>query len=184
MERISVVGCTGSGKTTMARSLAASLDIPHLELDSVYHQPDWTPLPDEEFQAKVTDFTDRDRWVVDGNYNNAGILDLVWERADTVIWLDPPRHAVMRQVAWRTLSRGARRQELWNGNRESLWNLTKWDPEENIIRWAWTRFEPTRSRYEGRMSDSRWSQLNIIRLMGRSEAHVLLQDLGLWGDSG
>jgi hypothetical protein len=57
-----------------------------------------------------------------------------------------------------------------DGNRESLWSLTKWDPKENIIRWAWTRFEPTRPRYEGAMSDSRWSQLNIIRLLGRGPA--------------
>jgi adenylate kinase family enzyme len=177
MERISVVGCTGSGKTTMARLLAESLDIPHLELDSVYHQADWTQLPSDDFLSAVDAFTSGDRWVVDGNYATAGVLDLAWSRADTVIWLDPPRHVVMRQVIRRTLSRGAKRQELWNGNRESLWSLTKWDPEENIIRWAWTRFEPTRSRYQSRTSDPRWSHLKIIHLCSRSSANAYVRSL-------
>ena len=175
MKRISVVGCTGSGKTTMARSLAASLDIPHLELDSVYHQAEWTPLPDGEFRSVVDEFTSQDRWVVDGNYNSTGVLDLAWERADTVIWLDPPKRDVMSGVTYRTLRRGARREELWNGNRESLWSLMKWDPEENIIRWAWTRFEPTRSRYESRTADPQWSHLEIIHLQTRPEAAEFLK---------
>jgi adenylate kinase family enzyme len=177
MERISVVGCTGSGKTTMARSLAESLGFPHLELDGVYHQPEWTPLPDDEFLSTVDAFTSGDRWVVDGNYNSPGVLDLAWSRADTVVWLDPPKRVVMGRVTRRTLSRGARRQELWNGNRESLWSLTKWDPEDNIIRWAWTRFEPTRSTYESRTADPRWSRLKIIRLCKRPETRVFLSNL-------
>jgi MoxR-like ATPase len=61
MERISVVGCTGSGKTTMARSLADSFDIPHLEFDSVKYQPGWTLLPDDEFLSTVDGFTSGDR---------------------------------------------------------------------------------------------------------------------------
>jgi adenylate kinase family enzyme len=177
MERISVVGCTGSGKTTMARSLAASLDLPHLELDSVYHQPDWTPLPDDEFLSSVDTFTSQDGWVVDGNYNLHGVLDLAWSRADTVVWMNPPKRVVMAQVTRRTLTRGARRQELWNGNRESLWNLTRWDPEENIIRWTWTRFEPTRSRYESRTTDPQWSHLDIIHLRTRRDATDFLATL-------
>jgi adenylate kinase family enzyme len=175
MNRISVVGCTGSGKTTMARSLAESFDIPHLEFDSVYHQPDWTPLPDDEFLSTVDAFTSGDRWVVDGNYNSPGVLDLAWSRADTVVWLDPPKRVVMSQVSRRTLKRGARRQELWNGNRESLRSLMKWDPEENIIRWAWTRFEPMRARHESRTTDPRWSHLNIFHLRTRNEAAEFLE---------
>jgi len=161
----------------MARSLAASLDIPYLELDSVYHQAEWTPLPDGEFQSVVDEFTSQDRWVVDGNYNSTGVLDLAWERADTVVWLDPPKRVVMSGVTRRTLRRGAKREELWNGNRESLWSLTKWDPEENIIRWAWTRFEPTRSRYESRTTDPRWSHLEMIRLCSRADSAAFLMDL-------
>src|SRR5262245_43481632 len=76
MRRISVVGNSGSGKTTMATRLAAALGIPHLELDSVFHQADWQPLPREEFRAAVRDFAAADAWVIDGNYDSA-VRDLV-----------------------------------------------------------------------------------------------------------
>ena len=161
----------------MARSLSASLDIPYLELDSVYHQAEWTPLPDGEFQSVVGEFTSQDRWVVDGNYNSHGVLDLVWERADMVVWLDPPKPVVMSRVVQRTVRRAITREELWNGNREPRSNFTKWDPEENVIRWAWTRFEPTRSRYESRTADPQWSYLEIIRLCKRTETRVFLSNL-------
>lgn len=38
--------------------------------------------------------------------------------------------------------------------------FTKWAPEDNIIRWAWTRFDHTREKYEGRMNSSQWSDLD------------------------
>jgi adenylate kinase family enzyme len=44
MQRISVVGNSGSGKTSVAKAIAAERGLPYLELDSVFHQPDWQPL--------------------------------------------------------------------------------------------------------------------------------------------
>jgi len=71
----------------------------------------------------------------------------VWERADTVIWLDLDRPIVMRRVVGRTVRRVLRREELWNGNREPVGNLFALNPEESIIRWAWTKHGPTRTKY-------------------------------------
>ena len=85
MKRISVVGNTGSGKTTVAEALASDLGLPCLELDSVFHQPDWQPLDAEEFRRIVSEFTVAERWVVDGGYS--AVSDIVWGRADTVIWV-------------------------------------------------------------------------------------------------
>jgi len=131
-----VVGNSGSGKTTIAAGLAAAMAVPHLELDSVFHQPGWRPLPADEFRAAVAAFAVGADWVIDGNYSK--VQDIVWRRADTVVWLDPPRRRVMRQLLWRTLSRMARGTSLWNGNREQWANLLRADPEKSIIRWAWT----------------------------------------------
>ncbi len=108
MERVSVVGNSGSGKTTLAAQIAAGLGVPHLELDAVFHQPGWTELPLEEFRAKVGEVVATERWVVDGNYT--AVQDLVWARADTVVWLDYPRLLVMRQIVGRTLRRLVTRQ--------------------------------------------------------------------------
>src|SRR6266508_3598546 len=120
---MSVVGNSGSGKSTLARALAAELGVAHIELDAIYHQPGWQPLPAADFRARVDAATATGGWVVDGNYS--AVRDLIWARADTVVWLDLPRHAVMRQVIWRTLRRAMLRAELWNGNRERWRNLVR-----------------------------------------------------------
>ncbi len=145
MLRVSVVGTSGSGKSTLARALAGRLGVPHIELDSIFHQAGWQPLPAEDFRARVDAATGTGGWVVDGNYSK--VRDLVWGRADTVVWLDPPRYTVMRQVVWRTLRRMALRSELWNGNRERWRNLLSRDPEVSIILWAWRTYPLNRSRY-------------------------------------
>jgi cytidylate kinase len=54
VRRVSVIGNSGAGKSTVARHLAAVLGVPHLELDAVFHQPGWRPLPDEEFRRITT----------------------------------------------------------------------------------------------------------------------------------
>jgi adenylate kinase family enzyme len=177
MRRISVVGSTGSGKTTVARAIAETLGYPHLELDSVYHQPDWVPLPDADFREIANEFAAQGRWVIDGNYSNGGVLDLVWNRADTVVWVDPPKRTVMQRVLRRTIRRTAIREELWNGNRESMTNFTSWDPEKNIIRWAWTRFDSRREEYETRMNDPAWTHLSFIRLRSPRESNDFLRTL-------
>src|SRR5262249_549599 len=69
VRRVSVVGNSGSGKSTLARELATILGVPHLELDSVFHQPGWEPLPGDEFRRLVTAKTTEDGWVIDGNYS-------------------------------------------------------------------------------------------------------------------
>jgi adenylate kinase family enzyme len=162
VRRISVVGISGAGKSTLARQLAAALAVPHLELDGVFHQAGWQPLPREEFRAAVAGFAAGDDWVIDGNYS--AVQDLVWAQADTVVWLDPSRARVMRQLVARTLGRMARRTELWNGNRESWTSLFRADPEESILRWAWTRHGPTRERYRQAQADPAQSHLEFIRL--------------------
>src|ERR1700744_3085931 len=137
VRRVSVVGNSGSGKSTLAAALAGRLGVRFLELDSVYHQPGWVPLPAAEYRALVSEAVAGDGWVIDGNYS--AVRDIVWARADTVVWLDLPRRTVMRRIIWRTLRRIAGRIELWNGNRERWRNFFTLDPQESVIMWAWTR---------------------------------------------
>jgi adenylate kinase family enzyme len=167
VQRISVVGNSGSGKTTLAAALAAALAVPHLELDAVFHQAGWQPLPGEQFRAVVRDFVAAEAWVVDGNYGAA--RDIVWPRADTVVWVDPPRSRVMRQLVWRTLTRMARRTELWNGNRERWTGLLRVDPQKSIIRWAWTRHRIVRERYLRAQGDPANGHLEFVRLRTRAQ---------------
>lgn len=168
MRRVVIVGNSGSGKSTLADHLAARLGVPHVELDSLYHQADWTPTPAPEFRAAVRAALDgadaqAGGWVVCGNYRP--VRSTIWTRADTIVWLDLPRWRVMSRVMRRTFGRAARREELWNGNREVMSNvLAMQDPERSIIRWAWDGVEGYREQYVPLMASTTWSDLRWFRL--------------------
>jgi adenylate kinase family enzyme len=173
MQRISVVGNSGSGKTTVAKAIAAELSLPYLELDGVFHQPNWRPLDTEEFRRIVSEFTVAEGWVVDGGYS--AVSDIVWGRADTVIWVDPPRHRLMRQLVPRTLRRMATGTELWNGNRERWRYLLR--REESVLLFAWTNHRRLRARYESAQADPENAHLTFVRLRTPDETAALLRDL-------
>src|SRR3546814_12368287 len=76
VRRVSVVGVPGAGKSTVGRELARRLGSRFVELDSIHHQPGWTPLPREPFRARVAAEPEADTWVVDGHYS--AVQELVW----------------------------------------------------------------------------------------------------------
>jgi adenylate kinase family enzyme len=86
VQRVSVVGCSGSGKSTLARRLSGVLGVPHIELDALHWGPDWSAASAEELSERVRQATAADAWVVDGSYQSK-LGTLVWERADTVVWV-------------------------------------------------------------------------------------------------
>lgn len=167
-----IVGCSGSGKTTLASALARALSAPHVELDAIFHQPGWTELPEAEFRSRVDQATGPERWVVDGNYS--AVQDLIWTRADTVVWFDLPLALVLSRIIGRTLRRVVSRQELWNGNREPFSNLWSLKPEKSIIAWAATQHGRYRRRYVAAESAPRWSGLHFVRLRSQGETDAFL----------
>jgi adenylate kinase family enzyme len=109
------------GKTTFSRALASRLGVPHVELDALHHDPGWQEAPAEVFQERVLAAFDAapDGWVADGNYR-AKLGELVLERADTAVLLEPPLGVAFRRSLRRTIVRTITREELWNGNREQI----------------------------------------------------------------
>ncbi|MFI7452135.1 hypothetical protein ACIBQX_31890 [Nonomuraea sp. NPDC049714] len=170
MRRVHVVGNSGSGKSTLAASLSGRLEVPWLELDSIFHMRDWTPRPVAEFREEVDRFTAAGGWVVDGNYS--AVRDIVWARADTVVWIDLPRHTIMRRLLRRTLRRMATGTELWNGNRERFRFLFQKD--ESILRWAWIQHEKYRERYRQAAEDPANAHLRFVRVASREDIGRLL----------
>jgi adenylate kinase family enzyme len=182
VRRVSVIGSAGAGKSTVGRALARALGTEFLELDSVYHQPGWTPLPAPQYRKRVAAVVAGERWVVDGNYST--VRDLVWARADTVVWLDLPRRTVMRRLIWRTLRRVAGRAELWNGNRERWRNMLSWDKDESVIAWAWQTYDARSERYLAAMADPANSHLRFVRLTSPAAVRRFLQAPGAAGAGG
>src|SRR5262245_50276342 len=97
MRKVVVVGNSGSGKSTLARALASRLGVAYIELDALHHGPGWTRRP--TFVADVDAATLGSEWVVDGNY--AAVRELLWSRADTIVWLDLSRWL----TEWRVVRR-------------------------------------------------------------------------------
>jgi adenylate kinase family enzyme len=131
-QRVVIAGTSGSGKTMLAARVAAALGIPHIEIDSLFHGPGWTPRP--EFEADVRLFTSQARWVTEWQYRQ--VRPLLVERAELMVWLDYSRPLVMRRVARRTLRRRLRRECLWNGNIEPPLR-TIFTDRDHIVLWAW-----------------------------------------------
>jgi adenylate kinase family enzyme len=146
----------------------------HIELDSIYHQPDWTPLEEDEFRRRVDEATasSQGRWVVDGNYS--AIWEIVWNRADTVVWFDLPFAVVLARTIRRTLRRTLTQEELWNGNREPMSNLWSFNPEKSIIAWTVTRHAEYRRRYADAARSPLWAHLRFVRLGSQAEADGFL----------
>ncbi len=177
VKRVSVVGNAGSGKSRLAGRLAEILGVPHVELDSIHHLAGWEPIAPEKFVALVEEVTATESWVIDGNYRPVVVDGPVWQRADTIVWLDLPRRTVMVQVTRRTLRRVIRREELWNGNREPLRNLYAWDPDKSIIRWAWTQHAKYRERFGSAMTSSALDHVRFVRLRSHDEIEGWLASL-------
>ncbi|MDQ2853407.1 MAG: adenylate kinase [Chloroflexota bacterium] len=116
--RINVVGTSSVGKTTLAARLAELLNVPHVELDALHWEPNWTEAPTDVLRERASAAIAGEGWVVDGNY--AKVRDLVWARAEAVVWLDLPLRQILSRYLRRTVRRVAGREELWAGNRERL----------------------------------------------------------------
>ncbi|WP_432921018.1 hypothetical protein ACQPZZ_21565 [Microbispora sp. CA-135349] len=169
MQRVLIAGISGAGKTTMARVLESRLGLPRHELDALHHGPGWTKRP--EFESDVERFSSQPRWVTEDQYHQF-LHDLLWERADTVIWLDLPRRTVMHRVVRRSLAYALSRKELWNGNWE---RVRDWIDPGHPIRWAWSQHERRRTITVERIG--RHPHLTVVRLRTAREARRWLAGL-------
>ena len=101
--RIVVVGTTGSGKSTLAARIASQLRITHIEMDALFWGPGWSERPYDELRLVVDEATDEPDWVVDGYCRRT--RDIIWPKANTLVWLDYPLPLIMWRLWWRALRR-------------------------------------------------------------------------------
>lgn len=168
-----MIGGSATGKTTTSRALAARLGVPHIELDSLHHEAGWREASAEVLRTRVEAAlaAASDGWVIDGNYH--GKLGLfVFERADTVVFLDLPLRTALRRVLWRTLRRIVRREELWNTNRESLRMALSRD---SIVWWVLTQHRTHRAKWPERLAPL--THLRLVQLRSAREVRDWLQSI-------
>lgn len=167
-----MVGVTGAGKSTLARALSRRLSLPYHEMDALYFNgPDWAV--NDELTEDVSRLTAEPCWIVD-SLGYPEVRDLLWDRADTVIWLDYPKRAVMPRVLRRSLRRTVTREVLFGGNRET-WR--DWLSREHPARWAWCQHGPRRREIERRVRDPRFAPLDTLRFRHPNDTAAWLASL-------
>lgn len=177
LRRVAVVGTTGSGKTTLARQLSERLGIPHVELDALHWDPGWTPADPEVFSQRTVQALSGGAWVTDGNYSR--VRDIVWGRADTVVWLDYALPVILGRLVWRTVRRLVRREELWNQNRERF--AGAFLSRDSIILWALQTYRRRRREYPVLFGRPEYAHLLVVRLRSPREARRWLDGLPATG---
>lgn len=169
--RIAVVGTTGSGKTTLAAAIAGRLGVPHVELDALHWGPNWTPA--EDFRDRTEAALGGDAWVVDGNYSR--VRDIVWRRADTVVWLDYALWVILGRLTRRTFRRLIGREVLWNGNVER-WR-DHFLSRDSLFLWVLQTYRKRRVTYSALFGDPAHAHKRLVRLKSPGEAEVWLEGL-------
>jgi adenylate kinase family enzyme len=171
LRRVAVVGTSCAGKTTFAATLAAKLQVPHIELDALHWRADWVPAPPKVFRQAVAAATAEERWVSDGNYSM--VRDLVWGRATAVIWLDYPFATVLWRALYRTARRALLREELYSGNRETFKKALL--SRDSILWWVITTHSRRRREFPMLFEQGACAHLEVVTLGNPREAESFLR---------
>ena len=175
MRRVSVVGSTGTGKTTFARELAALVGVPHIELDALAWGPKWTTVPADEFRARAEARIAAPGWVVDGNYGGAGVRDIVWKSADTIVWLDFSLPVILRRLWSRTNARIRDKKELWPGTGNVETFRGAYLSSQSLYVWALKTYSARRRNYERLLALPQYAAAEKIRFRRTADADRWLE---------
>ena len=117
MNKVIIIGCPGSGKTTFAEKLQKCTGLPLYYLDAIWHKPDKTHIPREEFDQRIAEIFETPKWIIDGNYKRT--IEMRMKQCDTVFLFDLPVEMCLQGVTDRV---GKERYDL-------PWLETQVDPE-------------------------------------------------------
>ncbi len=174
MNRINVVGTSGSGKSTFSKALAEKLGYPYIQLDQLFWLPDWQESADEDFMLKIGKSLDQQTWVLDGNYKRT--IPVKWKDVDTVIWLDYPFSVTLWRAIKRALMRIVSKKEAWpnTGNVETWSRLFS---RESVVLWTIKTHHRNRRVHVNYMKDPQFQHIEFVRLRNPKEAANFLKGL-------
>lgn len=162
MEKVIIIGCPGSGKTTFSEKLHKATNLPLYHLDSIWHKPDKTNISREEFDGKLAEIFSVSKWIIDGNYNRT--LEVRFQKCDTVFLFDLPTEVCLQGVTERL---GKRRNDM-------PWLEEKIDPDfETFIK----DFRKTSLSRIFELIEKYKKDKQIIIFNAREEADKYLLDL-------
>ena len=163
MEKVIVIGCPGSGKSTFSQKLQEKTGLPLYHLDMLFWNPDRTTVSREIFMRRLLPVLDEPRWIIDGNYQST--MELRLQKCDTVIFLDYSTELCIQGIRER---QGKPRKDLpWVEQEES---------EEFL---AFIRKFSQDNRPEIMDLLQKFSHKNIMIFHNRDEASLFLSQI-LW----
>jgi adenylate kinase family enzyme len=172
-KRIVVIGTTSSGKSTLAERIAKRFSFNFIELDALHWEPGWQEAPLEIFRERVRMATQAERWIVAGNYHVA--RDLVWSRAEAVIWLDYSLPRIFWQLTRRTFLRWWTQELLWGTNREPFWVHFKLWSQESLFHWLFKTYWRRKRETPQLLSLPQHRHLRLIHFKHPSEVEEWLE---------
>ena len=174
MSRIIIVGTSGAGKSVLGAQAAKKLGVPFLELDAYFWLAGWVQVSKEVFRQKVSEAIAEDAWVAGGNFSLA--RDVIWERADTLVWLDYPLRLTLWRLFRRTVTRIITQEDLWQtGNRET-WQK-QFLSRESLFIWAVRSHRRHAKQFPELLKQGEYAHLKVHRFYKPSEAENWLNSL-------
>jgi adenylate kinase family enzyme len=157
--RVLVYGVTGSGKTTLARRIAARLDLPYHPVDDLTWEPGWTPVPAAVQRERIAAICAQDAWVLDHAYG--AWVDIPLARAELVVGLDLPRWRSFGRLLRRSAGNVVHGTPTCNGNRETF--RQTFLSKESILLWHFSSFARKRRRMRAWQDDPAMPPVVLLR---------------------
>ncbi|MES2764257.1 MAG: adenylate kinase [Bacteroidota bacterium] len=173
MKRIVVIGTSCSGKTTFGRELSVLLKAPHIELDDIHWRPNWVEIPNEEMRDLVLKEVEKESWIVVGNYG--AVRDIIWPRADTIIWLNYSFTTVLYRAFKRTFRRVFVKEVICNGNVETF--KRSFMSRDSILLWVLQTYYRRRRDTPELLKRPENSHLKIVEFKNPAQAKEFLKEL-------
>jgi adenylate kinase family enzyme len=176
-QKIVVVGTTSSGKSTLAKILSKKTGAECIDLDYLHWEPNWVEAPDDVFRERVEKATRVERWIVAGNYHVT--RDIIWKKAQAIIWLDYPFHIVFWRLLTRTIRRVLFKEKLFSDNVEDFWTHAKiWHPD-SLFNWLFKTYWRRKREYPQLFALPENAHLKIVHFKNPREAQKWMNELDL-----
>jgi len=172
MKRIVVVGTTCSGKSTLAKQLCEKLNYKYIWLDELHWAPNWVERPDDEFRKLLkAELLGEETWVADGNYSV--IRDIIWPKADTIIWLNYGFAFTLWRSVKRSFLRAITKKKLFSNNVESFY--TSFFTRDSVIWWMIKTHKRRKMEYPKLLAQEQWNHLKVLVFKKPRETKNFLQ---------